>query len=1060
MRDASISDVTSLAAFREWFQEKASGFWPATMAAVCRLAARAKALESLALEVSVRAYEAIEQHREHAESRVESYQTLARAIFPASRAEARSYFERAVEMSSRIGQENSDRWGALLCLAEASGKNSSARPESAYRVARGAELAYEYVERDKHFDWGHTIDGLLSLCPASTIATLSRWRDRDVGYADRLLKITIDRLVTSGLLPPIASIALCPIGNEWARAEDLAKALEHESAKDIQRKTLGVGYRYLRVSSPSESELERVSELARSCDFVASDLDRLLAVARQPKREGGSSVKQYVPETPVKRNDPDWNVLFKGVDLTSSVELRTAYLLLKTFDPPYRIEEFYREALYRCGLGGAAEFCLAVAQWPEIGNYELRYLFDVLGEQSTKPVALRKAMAEVALGVCRRSPEWARRRRWGSSFPYQQLISEGIVSDDQIVEATLDGFLVQVTTLGAGELFQMLESLSSRLTSDEADDALHFGLSLLEMDLRPEDGDGPWNDAMTPHGSCEAALACSLWAALGSPSTAVRWPAAHAVRATIELGWVPVLTALAKAAVVSAPGAFVDKRFVFYEWHSRLWLNIALARCAAAHRDMVCLFREFLLASAKEEHVLLRHFAACALHELPDFLGESTTLGEPEKINASELPLVEHASYRMPEIEPEASSDSTGEVVDKYYFGIDIGPYWFAPLGRVFGISESGIAKRAIKAMRERMGGITTEHEHDARYKSGVFGYKRTSHSHGSMPRVEDLRAYRAYHAMMIVAARLLKTHQVGKPTYSIENAFDEWIEHRLLTRKDGKWAADRRDPRLTKAPPEPEKYGDKDWRWRVNADYLDSLMETDEGLLVVSGDWTSSLNESSESISVTSALVPKVSAVAFICAAQTSSNAQDYFFRFDEDHVALDEEENQTSNREATEPTMEVCQNAQFKLRRWKSARGESHGVDEYDPWGERVRVPGDEPNAATISEMGLSTIDDGRRWVTKSGALLRSETWTQSNGYGHEKEIIPGTRLSADKAFLKELLSANPGYSLVVGLSLYRRPPRYSSDNDEFSLYVPPYVRYYLIEEDGIARTLKSSN
>lgn len=1060
MRDASISDVTSLAAYRKWFQEKASGLWPATMAAICRLSARTKALESLSLEVSVRAYDAIEQHREHAESRVESYQILARAIFPASRAESRSYFERAVEMSNRIGQENSDRWGALLCLAEASGKNSSARPESAYRLARGAELAYEYVERDKHFDWGHTIDGLLSLCPASTIATLSRWRDRKVGYADRLLKITIDRLVKCGLLPPIASIALCPIGDEWSRAEDLVKALGHEPAKDIQRKMLGVGYRYLRVSSPSESELERVSELASSCDFEASDLDRLLAVARQPKREGGSSVEQYVPETPVKRNDPDWSVLFEGVDLTSSVELRTAYLLLKTFDPPYRIEEFYREALHRCGLGGAAEFCLAVAQWPEIGNYELRYLFDVLGEQSTKPVALRKAMAEVALGVCRRSPEWARRRRWGSSFPYRQLISDGIVSDDQIVEATLDGFLVQVTTLGAGELFQMLESLSSRLTSDEADDALHFGLSLLEMDLRPEDGDGPWNDAMTPHGSCEDALAGYLWAALGSPSTSVRWQATHAVRATIELGWVPVLTALAKVAVVSAPGPFVDKRFVFYEWHSRLWLNIALARCAAAHRDMVCLFGEFLLASAKEEHVLLRYFAACALQELPDILGESTTLGEPEKINASEFPLVEHASYRMPEIEPEASSDSTGEVVDKYYFGIDIGPYWFAPLGRVFGISESGIAICAIKAMRERMGGIATEHEHDARYKNGVFGYERTSHSHGSMPRVEDLRAYRAYHAMMIVAARLLKTHQVGKPTYSIENAFDEWIEHRLLTRKDGKWAADRRDPRLTKAPPAPEKYGDKDWRWRVNADYLDSLMETDEGLLVVSGDWTSSLNESSESISVTSALVPKVSAVAFLCAAQTSSNAQDYFFRFDEDHVALDEEENQTSNGEATEPTMEFSQNGQFKLRRWKSARGESHGVDEYDPWGERVRVPGDEPNAATISEVGLSTIDDGRRWVTKSGALLRSETWTQSNGYGREKEIIPGTRLSADKAFLKELLSANPGYSLVVGLSIYRRPPRYSSDNDEFSSYVPPYVRYYLIEEDGIARTLKSSN
>jgi hypothetical protein len=107
----------------------------------------------------------------------------------------------------------------------------------------------------------------------------------------------------------------------------------------------------------------------------------------------------------------------------------------------------------------------------------------------------------------------------------------------------------------------------------------------------------------------------------------------------------------------------------------------------------------------------------------------------------------------------------------------------------------------------------------------------------------------------------------------------------------------------------------------------------------------------------------------------------------------------------------------------------------------------------------MGLTSVDDARRWVTKSGAHVRSETWTQSSGYGREKETIPGTRLSADRAFLKELLAANPGHCLVVGLSLHRRGSRYSSDNDESSLYVPPYVRYYLIEDDGIARTLKRS-
>lgn len=1056
IRDASVSDTTSLAEFLNWFNEKADGFGTNAMTAICRLSARTKALESIALHVSVRVYKSIENHREQAESRVESYQTLARAIFPTSKAEARSYFERAVEISSRIGEENSDRWGALLCLAEASGKNSPVRPESAYRLARGAELAYDYVERDKHFDWNHTIDGMLSLCPASTIAILSRWRDRDFGYADRLLKITVGRMVERGLLPPIATIALCPIGDEWERVEDLERALERESAKNVQRKILEVGYRYLKFSSPCESDLERVSKLARACDFVASDLDRLFAAVRKSKTDNGNSIRQYDPQSPQKRNDPDWNALFAGVDLSNSAEIRSAYLLLKTFDPPYQIYQFYTEALQRCGLGGAAEFCLAVSHWPEFGNSELRHLLDVLGKQSTKPVSLRMALADVTLAVCKRSPEWARRRRWGSSFPYRQLVSEGIVTDDQIVEATLAGFLVNVTTLNSEELFQMLESLSHLLTSNEADDALNFGLSLHEMDMRPEDGDGPWSDAMRLEESCEAAVAGYLWAALGSPSTSVRWEAAHAVRAAIELGWVPVLSSLAKTAVVSGPSAFVDKRFVFYEWHSRLWLNIALARCATGHHAMVVLFGDFLLLSAKEEHVLLRHFAAAALRELPEIFGDGSRLGAPEKINAIGLPLVEHSSYR----EPEATSESTEEEVDEYHFGVDIGPYWLTPLGRVFGISSNGIARRAAQAIRERIGALRANYNYDARYKHGVFAHEKTRHSHGSMPRVEDLSAYSAYHAMMIVAARLLKTHLVGKATYNVGNDFDEWIESQLLTREDGKWAADRRDPNLTIAAPAPERYGDKDWRWQITAEYLDSLMQTDEGLQVVAGDWTSNSSESVETIFVNSALVSKSSAAALLCAAQTTSDARGYFFRFDEDYLELGEDEASDSSGEAPGRTQMVKQNVQFTLRRWKCDQGESSGIDEYDPWGERVRVPGEVPTAATISKMGIRSVDDGRRWVTESGALLRSETWTQSSGYGRKKEIIPGTRLSADKAFLKELLTANPGYSLIVSLKLHRRGPSYSSGNEDYSSYVHPYNRYYLIEDDGISRTLKSSD
>ena len=43
------------------------------------------------------------------------------------------------------------------------------------------------------------------------------------------------------------------------------------------------------------------------------------------------------------------------------------------------------------------------------------------------------------------------------------------------------------------------------------------------------------------------------------------------------------------------------------------------------------------------------------------------------------------------------------------------------------------------------------------------------------------------------------------------------------------------------------------------------------------------------------------------------------------------------------------------------------------------------------------------------------------------------------------------------MLRVSVRRRPTRYNSGEDEFEPYPWPYVRYYLIGEDGIARSLK---
>jgi hypothetical protein len=125
-----------------------------------RLAARSPVLQPLAFDYAGKAFGLIRDEREHAESKSDSYVRLARAVLTVSRSEAVAYFNQAVEVASKIGDENLDRWGALLDLADHAASRDRPNPVIAYRLGRCAELTYDYVARDKHFDWEATVEAI------------------------------------------------------------------------------------------------------------------------------------------------------------------------------------------------------------------------------------------------------------------------------------------------------------------------------------------------------------------------------------------------------------------------------------------------------------------------------------------------------------------------------------------------------------------------------------------------------------------------------------------------------------------------------------------------------------------------------------------------------------------------------------------------------------------------------------------------------------------------------------------------------------------------------------
>ncbi|MGB5830710.1 MAG: hypothetical protein WBG92_01790, partial [Thiohalocapsa sp.] len=277
LRDTA-AEKAELHAFRSWFDQRKDPLWDNTLIALCRIAARCAALQSLAMEVAVKAYESLEQSREDAESRAESYLMLARAILVVSPPEASVYFNRAVEIASRVGDENLDRWEALLWLAAAAADPDKRRPRTAYRLSQAAELTYEYVARDKYFDWDGTVQALAGLCAPSSLAILSRWRDGRFGYPGRLLPVLVYRLMDQGGLPATAPIVLGGLEAYWERLADLKRIVATETDGGRRAVAAQIAYRYLRVLPLDAETYSALNELGDAYGFDFPDIERLVAV--------------------------------------------------------------------------------------------------------------------------------------------------------------------------------------------------------------------------------------------------------------------------------------------------------------------------------------------------------------------------------------------------------------------------------------------------------------------------------------------------------------------------------------------------------------------------------------------------------------------------------------------------------------------------------------------------------------------------------------------------------------------------------------------------------------
>jgi hypothetical protein len=1044
---ANSVDATSVDEFEQWISSLKRPLFTTTLTHLARLAARSPSLEACALDYAGKAFGLIQGAREDAESKSSSYVELSRAVLTVSRLDAAAYFNQAVEVASKIGDENLERWGALLDLADRAAARDTSKPILAYRLARCAELTYDYVDRDKHFDWEATVEAISGLCGKSSLVILSRWRDRGFGWARRILAIAVNFLVSHGDLNPKIALALIGIRAEWNKPLLLRSVLTTHANKAEKETATRLAYRYMTLDQQSIETWREFKNVSSEHGITLPDLDDRIALCEREEqsrtlRENGYRIDQG------SKDQRDWDAIFKNVDLSTVNGISQAYRRFKDLDAPYYHENFFKEAFRRVHVGKEVEFIAAVANAADFNLFHLRNILDQIPENWRSRLAIKTALAQTLKAFCRRFCMEITKSRYYERLPFTAACELSGIPEGELVDVVLSSIGEAAEIADASRLFTLVGLLASKLTESESSEALSFGLDLFDPVLEDTDGDGPWAPRLEPPSEIEGSVAGYIWGCLAAPQASLRWEAAHVVRALCGLGQEKIIEQLITLARGTSPNAFHDARLHFYELHARQWLLIGLARAAREHPELVAPHADFFikLAFVGEPHILIREFAKMTLLALLDagFLASQTDLRQRvSTLNTSPFPTIQSKYYRRYE-NKECNAKEKNDAEDKedrFYFGIDMGPYWFAPLGSCFAQSQASIEREVLHVIRNDWR-ISSGHrwDKDERHRRKIFRDMETYHSHGSYPRVDELRFYLSYHAMMVVAGKFLATTPVHHDPNDSEDEFLSWLRRHHLSRQDGGWLADRRDPIPLERPEWKDEKESDEWRWSVARNDFDRILFTPDGQINLWGHWAWLSGHREESIHVCSALVSPDHSTALLRALQSVDNPSDYRIPHAGDELQIDFDG--------------------FQLKGWIEDRSGDSGLDEKDPWAGAIRYPPPEPAAFVTDLMSLKSDVEHRRWFAQDdhGDVAWSVTW----GHFREKDDEEtnresGARFQASFGFTVSLLRELE-MDLIVKVEIKRCRPysRWERNNDDDIGFILPSARLFLIRSDGSISTL----
>ena len=1021
-----------------------------------RIAYRLEHLSGLKNQLEQAACEVVASaSNEGPETRAEWFIDLARAVLPVSPDDAAAYFNYAIEVVSKFGDEIGDRWKAVTVLANRSAEGEPTNPEMAYRFIRCAELIGDNVVREKYWSRDEAIRICTRLSPVSALAALSRWRDRGVGWFEQQLPALAKEMVYSKYLPPLVGWSLSSFFDGYELDDFAFLCIEREASIIGRQYILDSAVRDLSISEITENswnKLKQVSDqystenriLKNIVDYYDRNPDKLFEKSNNRPTHGHER----------KETKPCYSDnIFIDLDLTSSYGIGQAIQRFeKTATIPRDPEAFWHDVFSRIDEQDAVIFLRSLVDAENADMYDIRRALSCMPTNWQCKASVKRNWAKILEQITYR---FASQFINHDSLEYFLKYIPKIDFDEapNIQGSILEGLSNNSELADANTFFGFAEIAAILISPHQSTDLLDFALARFEVHIDENYADGRWFSWLTPPEDISMAFTGFVWAALGSPRSEIRWRAVHCVRRLYEANCALEIDAIIAWMRLDDDCAFGSHVFVFYNLHARLYLLIALARVSVDNPHILTRHHDIFSFYALESipHVLIQKYSAeIALNiekASPDTYS-SDVVERLYRVGTSQLPVREMKRYgeRL-----ESYWHKRGEIdkSKKFHHGYDFDRYWFEPLGRVFGVSGKQVEELATEVIlnewKIKNDGSYVNDSRQKLWRRYDRNGRETWHSHFSYPRTDNYSFYLSYHSMLVVAAKLLNKMPVVHSEDWPEDDWAEWLNHHLITRNDGCWLADRRDP----APLEQRKWinDNKDENWRKEiwpTDFLDGILieRNGETWLNVFGSWEDGDNERKEDYYVSSALVLPESSQSLLHALTNCSNPYDFKLP------------------DYQEEDMEI-ELYPFMLKGWIWRNDTSKRLDEFDPFAGQIYYPPYQIGKSIIEQLKLTADSELREWYmdNQGEPCLLCEIWSSNKSSINDERLRQGIKLSASLEFLKKLCQITD-CELILEVQINRgfRNNHYRSNDDEEE-YKPPYSKVYILSADGELRDEKTN-